>query len=65
MFHELARIVLLSPIQVETDDQSKDLRPLQAFAIFRFEREDKRNMIYCYELQVRKSELRTLCPAFC
>jgi len=61
MFHALSRVVLLQPIQLDEGLQSPGASesPVVAFSMFRFEREDKRNMLYCYELQVRISARRS------
>ncbi len=50
MFDDLARFVLLQDVQPEDGHQSQAQGtsdpPVSAFAIFRFEREEKRNMLY-------------------
>ncbi|TFK57214.1 hypothetical protein OE88DRAFT_108009 [Heliocybe sulcata] len=61
MFHPLARYVLLHRPHSEHDDDSdgQDMngrRSLVAYAGFRFEDEEGENVLYCYELQVSKSE---------
>ncbi|THH06809.1 hypothetical protein EW145_g3831 [Phellinidium pouzarii] len=54
-FHDLSRFILVTPA-VETD--SSEGQDLLAYIIFRFEREDKRNVVYVYELQTKESARR-------
>ncbi|KAG6845785.1 hypothetical protein H0H87_003839 [Tephrocybe sp. NHM501043] len=47
LFHRLSRFILI----YAADD-------LVAFTMFRFEYEDKEELLYCYELQIRESHWR-------
>ncbi|OCH95791.1 hypothetical protein OBBRIDRAFT_787999 [Obba rivulosa] len=57
LFHPLSRFIVLHQI-----DDSASVGSLQkdliAFAMFRFEREDGQNELYCYELQVHEKTRR-------
>ncbi|KAI0375363.1 acyl-CoA N-acyltransferase [Pilatotrama ljubarskyi] len=47
LFHRNARFILVSD-----PENGEDQAPIAAFSTFRFEREQREDVLYCYELQV-------------
>ncbi|KAI5124600.1 hypothetical protein M0805_004211 [Coniferiporia weirii] len=56
MFDDLSRFILVTPATNVEDEN--DRQDLLSYSIFRFEREDKRNVIYVYELQTNENARR-------
>jgi len=57
MFDPLSRFILVWSVSPNPPGSAEDVGPL-AYGIFRFEREDKQNVVYCYELQVAAASRR-------
>ncbi|KAH7931053.1 hypothetical protein BV22DRAFT_1108918 [Leucogyrophana mollusca] len=61
MFDPLSRFILIENIPADTggsDTAESPGRSLLAYTIFRFEREAKEDVAYCYELQVARTSQR-------
>jgi len=61
LFHVLSRFLLIYPGEPEHAagdlNSPRETRPL-GYSMFRFEREDRQNVVYCYELQVSRTARR-------
>ncbi|TDL28728.1 acyl-CoA N-acyltransferase [Rickenella mellea] len=56
LFHKLSRFLLIWSIP--SGESTSQQLTLQGYSMFRFEREDRQNMIYCYELQIASQARR-------
>ncbi|EJD03871.1 uncharacterized protein FOMMEDRAFT_146015 [Fomitiporia mediterranea MF3/22] len=59
MFHEHARFLLITPDSQEEDISLLSAEDVLAYAVFRFERDEGRNVVYVYELQTSGGSRRS------